>query len=151
MLGSLLKFVTFYLIGNRISAAKQDLVEMRDNAADYAESRAILIKKNVLEDVSRMVNSLVALLFMFCAVIFSGLLGMMWIFATAWDSPHRALILGVAIVIPLLISVIIFMLLKQSWKKKPLFNEATELIAQDWQIFRVGLDGTADTSEEANR
>lgn len=151
MLASIVKFVAFYLIGNRISEAKQDLREVKENAADYAESRATFIKENVSRDVQRMVNSFIGFLVMFSAIIFSGLLGLMWLFATAWQSPDRNLILGVAMFVPLCISAVIFGVIKTSWKKKPLLGETSELIAKDWQSFRLGLDGTADTSDEANR
>lgn len=151
MLASIVKFIAFYLIGNRISEAKQDLNDVKKNAADYAESRATFIKQNVSRDVQRMVNSFIGFLVMFSAIIFSGLLGLMWLFATAWQSPDRNLILGIAMFVPLCISAIIFGLIKLSWKKKPLLGETSELISKDWQSFRVGLDGTADTSDEANR
>lgn len=151
MLASIVKFIAFYLIGNRISEAKQDLNDVKKNAADYAESRATFIKENVSRDLQRMVNSFIGFLVMFSAIIFSGLLGLMWLFAAAWQSPDRNLILGVAMFVPLCISAIIFGLIKLSWKKKPLLGETSELISKDWQSFRLGLDGTADTSDEANR
>ena len=149
MLGSLIKYIAFYLLGNRLSAAKNELRQVKETAADYAEERATLIKDNALQDASRVVNSLIALLIMFCAVIFSGLLGMMWLFASAWDSPHRAMILTIAIVIPLCISGIIFAALSYSWRKKPLLNGVSELIASDWQIFRSGLLDKSDTPKES--
>ncbi len=37
MFASVLKMITFYLIGNRISEAKNDSIEVRENAANYAE------------------------------------------------------------------------------------------------------------------
>jgi membrane protein DedA with SNARE-associated domain len=151
MFASLLKMITFYLIGNRISEAKQDLIAVKDNAADYAESRTWLIKQNIMQDLQRIVNSFIGFLVMFSAIIFSGLLGLMWLFATAWQSPNRALILGIAMLVPLCISAIIYGVIKNSWKKKPLLIDTSELISKDWQSFRHGLDGTADTSEEANQ
>jgi hypothetical protein len=151
MFASILKMITFYLIGNRISEAKQDLIVVKENAADYAESRALRIKLNVMEDLQRIVNSFIGFLVMFSAIIFSGLLGLMWLFATAWQSPNRELILGVSMLVPLCISAIIYGFIKASWKKKPILNEATELISNDWQTFRHGLDANADTSDEANR
>ncbi|MDP3608423.1 MAG: phage holin family protein [Methylophilus sp.] len=151
MFASILKMITFYLIGNRISEAKQDLIAVKDNAADYAESRVMRIKLNVMQDLQRIVNSFIGFLVMFSAIIFSGLLGLMWLFATAWQSPNRELILGIAMLVPLCVSAVIYLAIKASWQKKPLLNETTELISNDWQTFRHGLDGTADTSDEANR
>jgi len=151
MFASILKMITFYLIGNRISEAKQDLIAVKDNAADYAESRVMRIKLNVMQDLQRIVNSFIGFLVMFSAIIFSGLLGLMWLFATAWQSPNRELILGIAMLVPLCVSAVIYLAIKASWQKKPLLNETTELISNDWQTFRHGLDGTADTSDEENR
>ncbi|MDO8962221.1 MAG: phage holin family protein [Methylophilus sp.] len=151
MFASILKMITFYLIGNRISEAKQDLIAVKDNAADYAESRVMRIKLNVMQDLQRIVNSFIGFLVMFSAIIFSGLLGLMWLFATAWQSPNRELILGIAMLVPLCVSAVIYLAIKASWQKKPILNDTTELISNDWQTFRHGLDGTADTSDEANR
>lgn len=148
MLGSVIKFIAFYLLGNRISAAKQELQQVKETAADYAEDRAEAIKNNALEDASRVVNSLIALLFMFCAIIFSGLLGMMWLFASAWSSPHRAIILSIAILIPLCVSAVIFLALKASWQKKPLLSNISQLISNDWKVFRRGLVDMVDKAED---
>lgn len=151
MFASVLKMITLYLIGNRISEAKNDLIEVRENAANYAESRTRRIKKNVMQDLQRIVNSFIGYMIMFSAIIFSGLLGLMWLFATAWESPHRELILGASMLVPLCISAVIFTVIKSSWQQKPLLAETTALISKDWQSFRHGLDGTADISDEANR
>ena len=151
MFASVLKMITFYLIGNRISEAKNDLIEVRENAANYAESRSRRIKENVMQDLQRVVNSFIGYLIMFSAIIFSGLLGLMWLFAAAWQSPNRELILGVSMLLPLCISAVIYTVIKSSWQKKPLLNDTTQLISKDWQSFRHGLDGTADISDEANR
>lgn len=150
MFASVLKMITFYLIGNRISEAKNDLIEVRENAANYAESRSRRIKENVMQDLQRVVNSFIGYLIMFSAIIFSGLLGLMWLFATAWESPNRDLILGVSMLVPLCISAVIYTVIKNSWQQKPLLAETTALISKDWQSFRHGLDGTADISDEAN-
>ncbi len=151
MFASILKMITFYLIGNRLSEAKQDLIAVKDSAADYAESRTSLIKQNVMQDITRIVNSFIGILIMFTAIIFTGLLGLMWLFAAAWQSPNRELILGISMLIPLCLSAFIYLAIKASWQKKPLLIETTELISNDWRSFRHGMDGTADTSDEANR
>ncbi|OYY97741.1 MAG: hypothetical protein B7Y32_06730 [Methylophilales bacterium 16-45-7] len=151
MFAAILKMITFYLLGNRLTEAKQDLIAVKDNAADYAESRTTLISQNVMQDLKRIVNSFIGFLVMFSAIIFSGLLGLMWLFATAWHSPNRELILGISMLIPLCLSAVIYLMIKASWQKKPLLIDTTKLISKDWQSFRHGLDCTADTSDEANR
>lgn len=151
MWGTVIKFVALYFVNNRMTRAKHSLDEVKENAADYAETRAAFIKQNIMQDLHRMVNSLIGLLLMFAGLIFSGILGLMWIFTLAWNSPNREIILGVAMLVPLAASVILFFVIRKAWQQKPLMSETTDLISEDWKSFRHGLDGTADISDEANR
>jgi fructose-specific phosphotransferase system IIC component len=75
----------------------------------------------------------------------------MWLFATAWDSPNRHIILGTTMTLPLLIAIGVFIVIRLNWKKQPLFSKSMVQIENDWHVFKNGLDGTADTSDEANR
>ncbi len=43
-----------------------------------------------MQDLQRVVNSFIGYLIMFSAIIFSGLLGLMWLFATAWEASSRS-------------------------------------------------------------
>lgn len=151
MWGHVIKFVALYLVNNRVARAKHSLDEVKDNAADYAETRAAFIKQNLMHDIERVVDSFIGLLLIFAGFIFTGILGLMWIFTMAWNSPNRELILGVTMLIPLALSAILFYNIRKSWKQKPLMHDTTQLISEDWQSFRHGLDGTADISDEANR
>ncbi len=54
-------------------------------------------------------------------------------------------------ILPLLIAVGIFLAIRHTWKKQPLFAKSMVQIENDWQVFKDGLDGTADTSDDANR
>lgn len=146
-----LKFIALYFFNNRVAKTKSSLHTVLGSSADYAESRALLIKYHFLEDLERIAKSFVGLLGILAGLVFSGMIGLMWLFAAAWNSPNRELILGVVMLVPLLAGIVLFVIIKNSWKSKPFMNEATELIAQDWKSFRHGLDGTADTSDEANR
>ena len=99
----------------------------------------------------RVANSLLGLTFIFFAMLCAGLTALMWLFAIAWNSAHRDLILGVTMVLPLLVASGIFLAIRHSWKKQPIFAKSMVQIENDWQVFRDGLDGTADTSGEATR
>ncbi|HEY0563147.1 MAG TPA: phage holin family protein [Methylophilus sp.] len=151
MWGTVIKFVALYFVNNRMARAKHSLDEVKENAADYAETRAAFIKQNIMHDLERVVESFVGLLLMFAGLIFTGILGLMWIFTVAWNSPNREIILGVTMFIPLALSAILFVMIKNAWKQKPLMHDTTQLISEDWKSFRHGLDGTADISDEANR
>jgi uncharacterized membrane protein YqjE len=150
MLSTILKFITIYIMNQRIAQTKHNVNVLSEQVADYAESRVTVLKRNLLEDLERMANSFLGFLFMFLALSFSGMVAIMWLFAVAWNSPNREFILGGFILIPLIISAFVYKEVRSIWKKTPFMKTSTDLIAQDWQVFRYGLDGTADISDEAN-
>jgi len=129
----------------------EQLSDVKEHVAIMAESRASIFKENFHRDIQRMANSLLGYLFMLLAASCSALIGLMWLFAAAWNSPHRDLILGTTMTLPLLLGVGVFVYIRRSWKKEPLFNDSINQIEADWHAFRNGLDGTADTSDEANQ
>ena len=129
---------------NHFSAVKKSM-------AALVESHAALFKAQLNTDMKRLANSVLGLLFIFFALLCSSLTALMWLFATAWNSPHRDIILGTTMILPILIAIGVFFVIRLSWKKQPLFAKSMVQIENDWQVFRNGLDGTADTSDEANR
>lgn len=158
-----LKFLAILLLKNRMEFIKshffnklnshsgEDLSRLKQNIAVMAESRAALFKQNFNHEVQRLVNSLLGYMLILLAAMLSLLTGLMWLFASAWNSVNRDLILGATMLLPLLIAIGIFIAIRFSWKKQPLFAKSMVQIESDWQVFRNGLDGTADTSDEANR
>lgn len=129
---------------NHFSAVKKSM-------AALVESHAALFKEQLNADIKRLANSLLSLAFILFAFLCSGLTALMWLFATAWNSPNRDLILGITMILPIIIAIGVFFAVRSSWKKQPLFVKSMVQIENDWQVFRNGLDGTADTSDEANR
>jgi len=160
-----LKFLAILFLKNRMEFAKvnffkklnanssQDLNRLKDNIAAMAESRAAIFKQNFNHEVHRVVNSILGFMLILLAAILSLLTGLMWIFATAWVSPHRDIILGVTMTLPLLIAIGVYFYIRYSWKKQPILHQSMQQIESDWQVFRAGfgLDGTADISDDANR
>ncbi|MES2637346.1 MAG: phage holin family protein [Pseudomonadota bacterium] len=124
---------------------------MKKNIAALVENHAAIFKSQFNQDMKRAARSLIGLAIIFFAMLCSGLTALLWLFATAWNSSNRDIILGATVVIPLLISIGIFLAIRQTWKKQPLFSKSMVQIENDWQVFKNGLDGTADTSDEANR
>ena len=158
-----LKFLAILFIKNRMEFAKfnffnklntstsDDLKRLKENIAAMAESRAAIFKQNFNQEVRRVVNSLFGFMLILLAAILSLLTGLMWLFATAWVSPHRDVILGVTMILPILIAVGVYLLIRRSWQKQPILHQSIVQIENDWLVFRAGLDGTADISDDANR
>lgn len=146
-----LKLLVSIFLRNRMNYVKNDYSEVKENLAVLVESRAAIFKKNFNDELHRLANSLIAFMFLLLAAACSGLTGIMWLFATAWSSPHRDTILGITMILPILIGIGVYTYISNSWKKEPLFQESIKQIENDWQMFRYGLDGTADISDEANR
>ena len=154
-----LKILAVYLVRKYMNQAKDHLENdskeefntVKQKMVILAEHRAALYKKNFNHEMSRISNSLLGLMLMLLTAAFAGLTAIIWIFATVWNSPQRDLILGVAMLVPLVVCVTIFGVIRHSWKKEPLFDKTMIQIESDWQAFRYGLDGTADISDEANQ
>ena len=158
-----LKFLAILFLKNRVEFAKvnffkklntnssDDLNQLKQNIAAMAESRAAIFKQNFNHEVRRVVNSLFGFMLIFLAAILSLLTGLMWLFATAWVSPHRDIILGATMILPILIAVGVYLFIRRSWQKQPILHQSIAQIESDWQVFRAGLDGTADISDDANR
>ena len=136
---------------NMSNKAQSHFGAVKQSMAALVESHAALFKAQFHSDMQRVANSLLGLTFIFFAMLCSGLTALMWLFATAWNSAHRDLILGVTMILPILIAVGVFLVIRHNWKKQPLFAKSMVQIENDWQVFRSGLDGTADTSDEATR
>ena len=158
-----LKFLAILFLKNRVEFAKvnffkklntnssDDLNQLKQNIAAMAESRAAIFKQNFNHEVRRVVNSLFGFMLIFLAAILSLLTGLMWLFATAWVSPHRDIILGATMTLPILIAVGVYLFIRRSWQKQPILHQSIAQIESDWQVFKAGLDGTADISDDANR
>jgi uncharacterized membrane protein YqjE len=163
MLKTVLKLVGQLLIARFLRTQMQDAGSNMSNSAQHhfsavknslaalVENHAALFKAQFHTDMQRVANSLLGLTFIFFAMLCSGLTALMWLFATAWNSAHRDLILGITMILPILVATGIFLAIRHSWKKQPLFAKSMVQIEHDWQVFRNGLDGTADTSDEATR
>ena len=136
---------------NMTNNAQSHFSAVKQSMAALVESHAALFKAQFHSDMQRVANSLLGLTFIFFAILCSGLTALMWLFATAWNSTHRDLILGVTMTLPILIAIGIFLAIRHTWKKQPIFAKSMVQIENDWQVFRNGLDGTADTSDEATR
>lgn len=143
---NLLKFAAILFFNRKITSLTDNLLHLREQAADYTESRAYYLKQDFLEETERMATSIVGVLVVFSMFIFTGLLGLMWLFSLLWQHPHRSLILGVAMLIPVVIGTLTFLAVRKIWKKKPLFDSSLSMISQDWQLFRTELTPTDEAA-----
>jgi hypothetical protein len=151
MFGTLIKLITFFIVNKSISGIKTSTFEIKENAANYAETRAIIIKNNLMQDLERVVGSFLGYLTILTCIVFAGFIGLLWIFFIAWDSPNRVLILGIMIFIPIILGALIFASIRKSWKEKPFMYESSDLVYKDWHTFRYGIDNTKETTEVANQ
>jgi uncharacterized membrane protein YqjE len=164
---NLLKFLAMLLLKNRVefirkhffnqlnAQSSEDLNRLKENIAAMAESRAAIFKQNFNQEVRRVVNSLFGFMLILLAAISSLLTGLAWLFASAWASPNRDMILGLTMLLPILIAVGVYFYIRHSWQKQPILQQSMQQIESDWQIFRAGLDSaeptTSEASNEANR
>lgn len=133
---NLLKFVTVLFLNRKVSALKDNFVHLREHFADYTEHRAQYLRQDFLGETDRLATSIVGLLVVFSMFIFTGLLGLMWLFSLLWQHPHRSLILGLAMLVPAIIAIVAFLSVRALWKKKPLFADTLAMISHDWNLFR---------------
>ena len=165
---SALKFIAILFLKNKMGFIKSQffnllnanssddlnkikLDQLKLSIAAMAESRAALFKRNFNYEVQRVVNSLFGFMLILLAAILSLLTGLMWLFATAWNSPNRDIILGTTMILPIIVAVGVYFYIRRSWQKQPILHQSIVQIENDWQVFRAGFDGTADISDEANR
>lgn len=160
---SALKFIAILFLKNRMEYVRshffnilntntsENLNQLKLSIAAMAESRAAIFKQNFHFEVRRVVNSLFGFMLILLAAMLSLLTGLMWLFATAWVSPYRDIILGTTMILPILIAAGVYLYIRRSWQKQPILHQSMVQIESDWQVFRAGLDGTADISDEANR
>lgn len=148
MWSNLLKLLAFLFFNRQLQAFKNNIRTLRNDVADYTEDRALQIKADFIEETERLASSLVALLIGFSMLIFTGLLGLMWLFSVLWSHPQRSLILGLAMLVPALIAVAVFWSVRRLWKRKPLFANSLELIGSDWQSFRQQMKPEEDSKSK---
>jgi hypothetical protein len=57
MFGTLIKLLTFYIVNKGFSSIKTNTFEIKERAADYVESSAVIIKNNRMHNLKRIVTS----------------------------------------------------------------------------------------------
>lgn len=146
----LLKFAAFFFLNRKVSAIKTNVFNLfRHQFADYAEDRAQHLKQDFMEETQRLATSIVGLLVVFSMFIFTGLLGLMWLFSLLWEHPNRSLILGLVMLVPAIIGVMTFVAVRGAWQKKPLFGDSLAMISHDWSLFRSEMAPVDQTQPEA--
>ena len=156
-----LKFLAILFLKNRMEFAKvnffnklntnssDDLRRLKENIAAMAESRAAIFKQNFNHEIRRVVNSLLGFMLILLAAILSLLTGAMWLFATAWASPHRDIILGITMLTPIVLAIGVYLYIRHSWQKQPMLHQSMLQIENDWQVFKAGFNGSAESLPES--
>ncbi len=119
-----------------MQAYKDKLRGLRHDLAEYTEDRAQLLRQDFQLETQRLFASVVGLLLGFALLIFTGMLGLMWLFSLLWAHPHRSLILGCCMLLPMMAAALVLWRVYRQWHQKPLFEDSLGLIAQDWQMLR---------------
>ena len=160
-----LKFLAIFVLKNRMqflknsffnklhtsaydSFNKPNLHRLKENIAAMAESRAAIFKHNFNDDINRVVKSLIGFMLILLFAILSLLTGLMWLFATAWTSTNRDVILGVTMLIPIFLAIGIYLAIRKSWQKQPIFYQSIQQIESDWQVFKAGFNHTDDANTD---
>lgn len=78
---NLIKFVAVLFLNRKVSTLKDRFQDLSHHVADYTEDRAQHIKQDFIEETERLATSMVGLLVVFSMFIFTGLLGLMWLFS----------------------------------------------------------------------
>ncbi len=145
-----IKLAMLYMLRNRFSEAKTrikgDLYKIKDSFANLIESRTLIFKNNLNNELDRIFHSLVGLMLILAAIISSSVTAIIWLTITALTSPHRNLIFTTAMILPLIIALIIYWLIRRSWAQKPLFHHSIVQIKKDWQLFRQAGESETDIS-----
>lgn len=145
-----IKLAMLYMLRNRFTEAKTrlkgDLYKIKDSFADLTESRASIFKNNFNNELARVIRSLMGFMLMLAAVTCSSITAIIWLAATAISSPHRNLIFSITMILPLIVAIVIFLIIRYSWKKEPLFHQSIVQIEQDWQLFREAGESDTDTN-----
>lgn len=140
MWSNLLKLLAFLFFNRQLQALKSNFRTLRHGVADYTEDRAQQLKQDFTEETERLATSLVGLLVVFSMLIFTGLMGMLWLFSLLWEHPQRSLILGLVMLVPASIGALTFWRIHRLWKRKSLFANSLSMIGSDWQQFREQMD-----------
>jgi len=148
MLKTVLKLAVFLFLRTKIKNTQTDtsqhLSTVKNNIVLMAELRAALFKRNFIDELGRLGNSVIGFMFMLLAAFCSGLIGLMWLFALAWTSPERNIILSIALILPLVIGISIYAYIRNSWKKEHLFDKTMTQIENDWRIFRSNVKNATE-------
>lgn len=148
-----IKLILLYIVRNKFNNAKSqlkgDFMKIKDNIADLAENRAGLFKQSLEHELSRLVHSLMGFMLMLVAITCSCITAIIWLTATALESPHRTLIFSATMLTPLVIGLGIYFYIRMCWQKQPLFYGMMKQLNHDWQLFRNNAE-TSPADDETN-
>lgn len=144
MLKTIIKLLVVYFVNKQLTGAKEGVAGIKSSMSDYAENRAEFVRDDFLHDLHRMLNTVLAYLFVFTALVLAGVIALLWIFAAVWESPNRGFILSAIIVGLLSVSVAIYGAIRYKWKNHYFMSNTSGLIAHDWRLFTNKLDSEAN-------
>ncbi len=127
-------------------AVKTSGNEVCREQSTVVERRAHLFTQSVRDEWNRVVTSIVCVILSLVCLAFSGLIATAWLIAFALHSPDRNLILGIALVVPLLAVAGIAIYLKTLWNQKLFLHDTRNQLNDDWDV----LHHAVREKQEAN-
>lgn len=135
---TLLKLVAMKVVGNRVQQVVLLLMSV-------VERRAHMFTQSIRDEWNRVVTSIVCLVVSLVCVAFSGLIATVWLISFALHSPDRNLILGTALLIPLVIVAGIAFYLKKLWNEKLFLHDSRTQLNEDWSILHEAVREKQET------
>ncbi len=128
----LLKLVAMKFVGNKLQQVILLLMSV-------VERRAHLFAQSIKDEWNRVVTSIFCFVISLACVAFSGLVAIVWLVAYAWSSPDRNLILGIALIAPLVIAAGILLYLKKIWDEKLFLHVSRSQLHEDWGVLNQAV------------
>jgi len=129
---TLLKIVAVRFVGNKLQQVVLLLMSV-------VERRAHMFAQSIRDEWDRVVTTLIGFVVSLICLAFSGLIATVWLVAFAWNSPDRNLILGTALVLPLIIVAGIALYLRKVWNEKLFLHHSRTQLNDDWTVLNHAM------------
>lgn len=144
MFKTIIKLFAIYVVNRRIAITKDNFGEVKSSLANYAESRALLAKRDFSKDLQRLLMSVTACLLAFVGISLAIVTALAWGIAASWDSPYRAYILSAIIITLVLSSTFIIARVRHEWRRHGFMQHTSFNLSRDWHLFRSNIERNHD-------
>lgn len=135
----LLKIFLAKVVSDKFSNMRLNAENAAHQAANFAGNRIGFVAANIGLEWQRIIKTIIATIAVIGMLMFSAIVGLVWIVAVAWNSPYRDWILGATLGFPILFSLLCYVVIRKLWKNKPFLHQSRDLITRDIEIFQKGF------------